>query len=195
MFGHRLAQGVTAGNSNYRTLVEVPGGANRDAYKTDKLLMRLIPKGVFTMGSPAGELGSSSDETRHQVTLTQDAYMGVFEITQKQWARVTDMWPSLFNNVDYRDARPVENVSYDDIRGSGSRTGWGRPKRARTCRTRGDSTTCTATSMSGAWTGTGFIRARMRIHMSCEVSPMTERRKGRQRLEWFFGVRPKTANC
>ncbi len=69
----------------YRTLSDVPGGANCDAYKTTNLLMRLIPKGSFMMGSPPDELGRLSNETQHQVTLTQDFYIGVFEVTQKQW--------------------------------------------------------------------------------------------------------------
>jgi formylglycine-generating enzyme required for sulfatase activity len=100
----------------YRTLAVVPGGANSDAYKTTNILMRLIPKGTFTMGSPTGELGRNNDETPHQVTLTQPFYIGVFEVTQKQWERVMGTWPSYFNNPIYRDARPVECVSYYDIR-------------------------------------------------------------------------------
>jgi len=100
----------------YRTLADVPGGANSDAYKTTNILMRRIPKGTFTMGSPAGELGRLDSETQHQVTLTKDFYIGVFEVTQKQWERVMGNWPSWFNNVTYRDSRPVEQVSYYDIR-------------------------------------------------------------------------------
>lgn len=100
----------------YRTLADVPGGPNSDAYKTTNILMRLISKGGYTMGSPTSELGRDSDETQHQVTLTKDFYIGVFEVTQKQWERVMGAWPSYFNNATYRDARPVEQVSYYDIR-------------------------------------------------------------------------------
>ena len=99
-----------------RTLADVPGGANSDAYKTTNILMRLIPKGTFTMGSPSGELGRYSDETQHQVTLTSDFYLGVFEVTQRQWELVMGNKPSYFNNAAYYQTRPVETVSYYDIR-------------------------------------------------------------------------------
>jgi len=108
----------------YGTLADLPAAANSDVYKTTNLLMRLIPRGTFTMGSPAGELGRNSGETQHQVTLTQDFYIGVFEVTQKQWERVMGTWPSYFNNVSYCDSRPVEQVSYDAIRGSSAGAGW-----------------------------------------------------------------------
>ncbi len=34
------------------------------------------------------------------------------------------VWPSYFNNASYRDARPVEMVSYDSIRGASAGAGW-----------------------------------------------------------------------
>ncbi len=95
-----------------------------DEYKTTKLVLRRIPAGTFVMGSPENELGRWNDETQHQVTLTKDFYIGVFEITQKQWERVIGNWPSSFENPTYRDSRPVEGVSYDDIRGSVAGAGW-----------------------------------------------------------------------
>ncbi len=100
----------------YATSNAVPGGVNSDAYKTDRLLMRLIPKGSFTMGSPEGELGQGSEETQHTVTLTKDFYLGVFEVTQRQWELVMGNRPSYFNNATYYASRPVEQVSYYDIR-------------------------------------------------------------------------------
>lgn len=100
----------------YRTLADVPGGANSDAYKTKNILMRLIPKGTFSMGSPAGELGRYGNETQHDVTLTKDFYLGVFEVTQRQWELVMGNKPSYFNNATYYQTRPVETVSYYDIR-------------------------------------------------------------------------------
>jgi formylglycine-generating enzyme required for sulfatase activity len=68
------------------------------------------------MGSPAGELGRDGDEPQHAVTLTKDFYIGVFEVTQKQWERVMGNWPSYFTNASYRETRPVERVSYYEIR-------------------------------------------------------------------------------
>ena len=73
------------------------------------------------MGSPAGEVGRDDDyETQHSVTLTQAFYIGVFELTQKQWSLVMGSNPSSRTG----DARPVERVSYNDIRGSSSGAGW-----------------------------------------------------------------------
>jgi formylglycine-generating enzyme required for sulfatase activity len=49
-------------------------------------VLRCIPATAgYTMGSPSGELGRQSNETQHQVTLTSDFYIGVFEVTQRQW--------------------------------------------------------------------------------------------------------------
>ncbi len=100
----------------YRTLSDVPGGANSDGYKTTNLLMRLIPKGSFTMGSPTDELARESQETQHRVTLTKDFYLGVFEVTQRQWELVMGNRPSYFRNTTYYATRPVGKVSYNDIR-------------------------------------------------------------------------------
>ena len=105
-------------------LATVPGGGWSDVYKTTKLVLRRLPSGAYTMGSPSGELGRDTDETEHSVTLSQGFYVCVFEVTQRQWERVTGAWPSYFNNASYRDARPVEMVSYSDIRGSSDGAGW-----------------------------------------------------------------------
>lgn len=49
---------------------------------------RLIPVGGFYMGSHASETGRDVDEMRHRVTLTEDFYIGVTEVTQEQWEKV-----------------------------------------------------------------------------------------------------------
>ena len=93
---------------------------NDDTCRTTELWLRWIPAGTFTMGSPEDELGKSSDETQHEVTLTQGYYIGVFEVTQKQWELVMGGNPSYYKG----DTRPVERVSYNSIRGSNSGAGW-----------------------------------------------------------------------
>jgi len=91
-----------------------PGLLTDDAYKTVKIVLRRIAAGAFTMGSPPGEVGRYDPwETQHTVTLTQDFYIGVFEITQKQWEQVIGTTPSFFTG----DKRPVEQVAWDAIRG------------------------------------------------------------------------------
>ncbi|MCQ2402574.1 MAG: formylglycine-generating enzyme family protein [Lentisphaeria bacterium] len=70
------------------------------------------------MGSPNG-----GDETQHQVTLTQDYYIGVFEMTQRQYELIYGSNPSVYKG----DCRPVEQVSYNTIRGTGGTAGAGWP--------------------------------------------------------------------
>ena len=128
-----LSGGVDALSYPVSYLSSVPAGGWTDEYKTTKLVLRLIPPGTFMMGSPSDEVGrnergfvgygmrgSSYDELIHLVRLTKPFYIGVFEITQKQWQLVTGGMPS-----DYKgDMRPVERVSYNDIRGSVNGAGW-----------------------------------------------------------------------
>ncbi len=90
-----------------------------DEYKTTKLVLRRIPAGSFIMG------GGSFDESC-RVTLTRPFYMGVFEVTQKQWELVMGSWPGSSPSSSYGrgDAYPAYYVSYNDIRGSSSGARW-----------------------------------------------------------------------
>jgi len=47
--------------------------------------MRRIPSGSFTMGSPKAEPDRRDDEVQHKVTISKPFYMGVYEVTQKQY--------------------------------------------------------------------------------------------------------------
>ena len=89
--------------------------ANAD-YKTIKLVLKRIPAGTFQMGDQTG-VGSSWELPVHTVNITQPFYMGVFEVTQKQWQMIEGDWPSYHKLAP--DKRPVEMVSWDDINGSG----------------------------------------------------------------------------
>jgi formylglycine-generating enzyme required for sulfatase activity/dienelactone hydrolase len=92
-----------------------------DAWRTTKLLLRRIPVGKFVMGTPAGDaMGETyvreyqADDKQHTVTLTKPFYMAVFPTTQEQWSRVMGNNPSYFTG---NPKRPVETVSWNDIRG------------------------------------------------------------------------------
>ena len=98
----------------------VPEGGWTDVHKTTKLVMRRIPAGTFTMGSPSDEPGRNSGETQHEVTISKPFYMGVFEVTQKQWELATGSNPANCKG----DARPVECVSYEKIRGDNGGAEW-----------------------------------------------------------------------
>ncbi len=76
------------------------------------LVMHKCPAGSFMMGSPDDELGHQSNETYHKVTLTNDFYIGKFEVTQEQYYAVMESNPSNFTGDN---SRPVEQVSYDDL--------------------------------------------------------------------------------
>jgi len=95
---------------------------NNVDYRTTSIVMRkIMAKDVeWTMGSTVLEelRKSTYSEDTHKVMLTNNYYMGVFEVTQSQWALVqTDNpTPSWHSNLAYRAMRPVEYVSYDEIR-------------------------------------------------------------------------------
>ena len=112
-------------NLNTGAVTSSPTGPDLsdDTCRTTELWLRRIPKGTFTMGSPKDEVGRGSNETRHQVTITEDFYIGVFEITQKQYSLIYGSNPSYYKG----DTRPVESVFYSTIRGTGSTAGAGWP--------------------------------------------------------------------
>ncbi|MCR5382157.1 MAG: SUMF1/EgtB/PvdO family nonheme iron enzyme [Lentisphaeria bacterium] len=111
-----LSSGPDADNYPVRG-TDTPPDLNDDTCRTTELWLRWIPAGTFMMGATSGEIGICSSETQHQVTITQDFYIGVFECTQRQWELVMGTRPSVFSNPDYYVTRPVENVSYNKIRG------------------------------------------------------------------------------
>jgi formylglycine-generating enzyme required for sulfatase activity len=81
--------------------------------KQTGIVLRLIPAGTFTIGSPASEAWRWSDEgPQHQVTLTKAFYCSKFEVTQGQWEAVMGENPSYFKSADL-DA-PVEQVSWEE---------------------------------------------------------------------------------
>jgi len=107
----------------YASAEGVPEGVTNDLYKTTRILMRKLPAtgaGGFKMGSPSNETGrDATREDWHDVVLTKDYYAGVYEVTQSQWQQVMGdvrSWPAKWSNNDYKLTRPVEQVSYYDIR-------------------------------------------------------------------------------
>jgi len=116
-----------AGTQTYYPAADfVPGGVTNAEYKTSVLLMRkIMAKDVtWTMGSTPLETKRAANETAHRVTLTNNYYIGVYEVTQAQWGLIqpSRLTPSTFNNAADRATRPVENVSYNEIRNSANST-------------------------------------------------------------------------
>jgi hypothetical protein len=80
--------------------------------------VRIAP-GVFTMGSPAGELGRIAEEVQHQVTITRAFLMKTTEVTQAEWQAVMGNNPSWFNPGLFANRTcvgncPVETVSWTE---------------------------------------------------------------------------------
>ena len=101
------------------------GGFNTEEYKGNKIALRLIPPGSFVMGSPTAEPGranTAAREVQHAVAITTPFYIGVFEITQKQYLKVMGDNPSTYKSGG--DYHPVETVLYNDIRGSSEGAKW-----------------------------------------------------------------------
>ena len=94
---------------------EPDGGFNTPEYKTTKLVLKRVEAGSFVMGNAKEE-----DNQPHSVVLTKPFYLGIYEVTQKQWERVMGTRPSYFSG----DANPVESVSYDMICGSCDGAKW-----------------------------------------------------------------------
>lgn len=109
---------LEAGKTSYTD--EIPSGEWTEEYKTTKMAFALIPAGTFTMGSPSGEIGRQGREDLHEVTLTKSFYMGVFQVTQKQYQLITGSNPSTYKG----DTRPVETVSYNMLRGTVKGAEW-----------------------------------------------------------------------
>ena len=117
----------------YATTNYLPGGFGNYRYKTTEILMRKIPAAgvVWKMGDNSV---SATASTEHYVMLTEDYYMGVYQVTQGQYtnmcnkgnpsywcksnanldpARVSSYWSNLVTTA----ANPVDNVSLEQLRG------------------------------------------------------------------------------
>lgn len=72
---------------------------------------RWIEPTTFQMGSPETEEGRGSNETQHQVTLSQGYWLADTACTQRLWQAVMVDNPSRFKG----ETNPVEQLSWDDI--------------------------------------------------------------------------------
>ena len=116
-----LSNGPNAKNYPVSFLGKMPAGGWTDEYKTEKVVLRKIQSGSFEMGDMVHK---DPKFPKLRVELTKPYYIGVFEVTQRQWELVMGNRPSAFRRQDCYMARPVECVSYDDIRGSQNGSQW-----------------------------------------------------------------------
>ena len=93
-----------------------PSAAEGAVTKLSQVWFRRVDPGQFVMGSSSSEpFHDATTEGEHTVTITKPFYMGVFEMTQKQYETIFGENPSL--PAYQGDARPVDRVSYNDLRG------------------------------------------------------------------------------
>ena len=102
-----VSKGPEARNYPVSYLLDIPKGGWTAEYKTDKIVLRRC---------------SAGDDPLKRYTLTKDFFVGVFEITQKQWELVMGSNPSAGRSIG--DTYPVNNVSYDMIRGASAGSQW-----------------------------------------------------------------------
>lgn len=94
-----------------------------------------IPPGTFQMGFPSSDERHGADEQQHEVEITKEFWLGVYEVTQKGFKEIRGYNPSCFSHdgkggagLTYGDEPaerkdqvpvdtsefPVENVSYEE---------------------------------------------------------------------------------
>ena len=105
----------------YATTNDLPGGFMSPDYRKTKLLMRRIPAAgvVWMMGYPRrydDEDAASVNSPGHLVCLTEDYYMGVFEMTQGQHdilGHGNAATSYFFEGYDY----PADRIGHGVVRG------------------------------------------------------------------------------
>jgi len=89
------------------------------------LALEMIPinSGEFLIGSPKSEAYRRPDETQHKVRINRAFYLGVHEVTQEQYRKVTERDPSWFTEIGGGKDRvkgldtkafPVDSVTWFD---------------------------------------------------------------------------------
>ena len=81
------------------------------------MMLKRIPAGTFLMGldpgksSPGAAAVLQSEQPVHRVTVSRAFYLGIHEVTQREYEQVMGENPSKFR---YSDRLPVEQVSWRD---------------------------------------------------------------------------------
>ncbi len=114
--------GDTAERVSYTNQVIGTGTQWDDLYKTNYIVLRRIPAGTFTMGrasSPGSGYGHEAPQ--HDVTLTHDFYMAVYETTIAQFSKINGNFPISSSDSYFTDKdplRPAHCVRYNTLRGA-----------------------------------------------------------------------------
>ena len=109
-----LASNIAFSSNGYASSSSVSSGGNGISIPVKNGItidMVKVDAGSFMMGATSEMQNPYGDETPvHQVILTNDYYMGKYEVTQALWQAVMGNNPSRFKG----DNLPVESVSWKD---------------------------------------------------------------------------------
>ena len=116
-----LSGGATATKYPVRYTTQAPahvqGAANEPCQTTELWMKRINPVSVAfrvnNWATPAADNGAYFGK------VTKSYYIGVFELTQKQYNLITGEWPSFYSNQTCRASRPLEYVPYKTFTGTG----------------------------------------------------------------------------
>ena len=126
-----LTAGYSAQSYPISFLEQIPNEGWGDEHKTNKLVLRYIPSGQYRAGADEDEVPRDKDLTKlwlkekpRVAVVEKPFYLAVFPTTQRQWELVMGTRPSYFRNEEHYMTRPVEQVSYNDIRGAVDGANW-----------------------------------------------------------------------
>ena len=114
-----ISGGYTAESWPHRISESGPD-VESDVCRTKELWLKFVPSGEFRMGSPESEYGRGTREVAHQVSLTKGFYVGVFELTRKQYELIMGTAPASSDD----DLCPVTKVTFDSLRGTSEGANW-----------------------------------------------------------------------
>ena len=114
---------VTTNKYFYNHISQLPdGGLTNRVYKTEKLVMKRIPAAGVTWVMGDSVSASPTDQFRpHHVSFSEDFYLGVFEVTQRQMELGSGRARNTFTNFaadENADVLPAEKIGYGQISGS-----------------------------------------------------------------------------
>lgn len=103
---------------------DAPSTATGASSKTSQVWFRRVEAGTFKMGSDENEpYRNAANEKEHTVTITKPFYIGIFEMTQKQYETISGKNPVVMPAY-IGDTKPVDTVSYNDLRGETAGATW-----------------------------------------------------------------------
>lgn len=115
---------LTSNTVGYSTTA--PSAAEGAVTKLSQVWFRRVEAGTFKMGSNSNDPYHeeyAASEVEHTVTITKPFYMGVFEFTQKQFETIAGYNPvQMWSHIG--PTKPVEEVSYNDLRGENAGATW-----------------------------------------------------------------------